>query len=55
MTTIRDRGRVRKESFASRTPSPLPIREFDELQKGMSDAIESAADQARLELIRQAL
>lgn len=54
MATIRDRGRVRKERIAA-DAFGWQMREFAKLQKQMSEMIEEAVDEARVELLRQEL
>ena len=54
MATVRDRGAVRKERIAG-DAFGWQMREFAKLQKKMADAVAAAADQARLELLRQEL
>ena len=54
MATIRDRGRVRKERIEG-DAFGWQIRRFAELQQEISDAIEGAVDQARIEILRQEL
>ena len=54
LATRADRGRIRKERLG---PDSLgwQIREFEKLQAQMAQAIEGAVDQARLELLEEAL
>ena len=54
MATVSDRGKTRKERIG---PDAFgwQMREFAKLQKEMADVIEGAVDEARLEILRQAL
>ena len=54
MATIADRGKTRKERIGA-DAFGWQMREFAKLQKQIAQAIEGAADQARLELLRQEL
>lgn len=54
MATIRDRGRVRKERIEG-DAFGWQLRRFEELQQQIADTIESAVDEARLEILRQEL
>ena len=54
MATVSDRGKVRKERIAG-DAFGWQIDAFAELQKEMADVIESAVDEARLEILRQEL
>ena len=54
MATVRDRGKVRKERIG---PDAFgwQMREFAKVQKQYAEAIQSALDRARIELLRQEL
>ena len=54
MATISDRGKVRKERIAG-DAFGWQMREFKRLQAEMAQVIEGAADEARLEVLRQEL
>ena len=54
MATVMDRGRVRKERIAG-DAFGWQIREFEKLQGELAATIESAVDEARVQVLRQEL
>ena len=52
MATISDRGKIRKERIGPNAFS-WQFKRFNELMQEMADVIESAVDEARLEILRQ--
>ena len=54
MATVSDRGKVRKERISGNAFG-WQLDAFAELQKEMADVIAGAVDEARLEILRQAL